>query len=128
MTWESIPRMVLSGGDRFGDAESVVDGPLRLTFAELADRVRVAAGAFASAGIGKGDRAAIWAPNSADWIVAAFGLLTAGGVLVPVNTRFKADEAGDIIGRSGAKAVLVEKGFLGLDYAAEKGAAPRVSR
>ena len=122
MTWQTIPRMVLSGADRFGDAEAVVDGPLRLTFAELADRVRVAAGAFASAGIGKGDRAAIWAPNSADWIVAAFGLLTAGGVLVPVNTRFKADEAGDIIGRSGAKVVLVEKGFLGLDYAAEEGA------
>jgi len=54
MTWENIPRMVLSGGDRFGDAEAVVDGPLRLTFAELADRVRVAAGAFASAGIGTG--------------------------------------------------------------------------
>jgi acyl-CoA synthetase (AMP-forming)/AMP-acid ligase II len=121
MTWENIPRMVLSGADRFGDAEAVVDGPLRLSFTELADRVRVAAGAFASVGIGKGDRAAIWAPNSADWIIAAFGLLTAGGVLVPVNTRFKAEEAGDIIGRSGAKAVLIEKGFLGLDYAAPPG-------
>jgi acyl-CoA synthetase (AMP-forming)/AMP-acid ligase II len=108
--------MVLSAGDRFGDAEAVVDGPLRLTFTELTDRVRVAAGAFASAGVGKGDRVAIWAPNSAEWIIAAFGLLTAGGVLVPVNTRFKADEAGDIIRRSGAKAVLVQKGFLDLDF------------
>ena len=81
--------MVLSAADRFGDAEAVVDGPLRLTFAELADRVRVAAGAFASAGIGQGDRVAIWAPNSAEWIVAAFGLLAAGGAVVPVNTRFK---------------------------------------
>jgi acyl-CoA synthetase (AMP-forming)/AMP-acid ligase II len=113
--------MVLSAADRFGDAEAVVDGPLRLTFAELAGRVRVAAGAFASAGIGKWDRAAIWAPNSAEWIIAAFGLLTAGGVLVPVNTRFKADEAGDIIRRSGAKAVLVQKGFLGLEYDAPPG-------
>jgi acyl-CoA synthetase (AMP-forming)/AMP-acid ligase II len=54
-------------------------------------------------------------------MIAAFGLLTAGGVLVPVNTRFKAEEAGDIIRRSGAKAVLVEKGFLGLDYEAPPG-------
>jgi HIP---CoA ligase len=98
-----------------------VDGPDRLSFADLARRVRVAAGAFASAGVGNGDRVAIWAPNSAAWIVAAFGLLTAGGVLVPVNTRFRADEAGDIIQRSGAKAVLVEKGFLGLDFAAPPG-------
>jgi HIP---CoA ligase len=116
MTWETIPGMVLSAEERFGDAEAVVDGPLRLSFAELAGRVRVAAGAFASAGVGKGDRVAIWAPNSAEWIIAAFGLLTAGGVLVPVNTRFKAEEAGDIISRSGAKAVLVQQGFLGQDY------------
>jgi len=110
--------MVLSAGDRFGDAEAIADGPLRLNFAELADRVRCAAGAFAAAGIGKGDRVAIWAPNSANWIIAAFGLLTAGGVLVPVNTRFKPAEADDIIRRSGAKLVLVEKGFLGLDFSA----------
>ncbi|MGV9744362.1 FadD3 family acyl-CoA ligase [Rhodococcus zopfii] len=118
MTFRTIPEMVLSVGDRFGDAEAVVDGDLRITFTELVDRVRRAAGALASAGIDKGDRVAIWAPNSAEWIVAAFGILTSGGVLVPVNTRYKAQEADDIIRRSGAKAVLVQHGFLGLDFQA----------
>jgi acyl-CoA synthetase (AMP-forming)/AMP-acid ligase II len=108
--------MVLSAADRFGDDEAVVDGPLRLTFVELADRIRSSAGAFAEFGIGKGDRVAVWAPNSAEWIIAAFGLMTAGGVLVPVNTRFKAEEAADVVARSGAKAVLVQKGFLGADF------------
>jgi HIP---CoA ligase len=119
--WETIPEMVLSAADRFGDAEAVVDGPLRLTFTQLVERIRCAAGAFADQGVGKGDRVAIWAPNSAEWIIAAFGLLTAGGVLVPVNTRFRIDEAGDIIVRSGAKAVLVQKGFLDQDYTAPAG-------
>jgi HIP---CoA ligase len=119
--WRTIPEMVVSAADRFGDAEAVVDGSLRLTFTQLVDRIRCAAGAFAEAGIGKGDRVAIWAPNSAEWIIAAFGLLTAGGVLVPVNTRFQVAEAGDIICRSGAKAVLVEKGFLGRDFAVPAG-------
>jgi HIP---CoA ligase len=119
--WETIPEMVLSAADRFGDAEAVVDGPLRLTFTEVVDRIRCAAGAFAGLGIKKGERVAVWAPNSADWMIAAFGLLTAGGVLVPVNTRFKSEEAADIIGRSGAKAILVEKGFLGQDYTAPAG-------
>ncbi|NMD60227.1 UNVERIFIED_ORG: acyl-CoA synthetase (AMP-forming)/AMP-acid ligase II [Nocardia globerula] len=118
MKWQTIPEMVLSAADRFGTAEAVVDGPVRITFVELADRVRRAAGALASIGVDKGDRVAIWAPNSAEWIIAAFGILTAGGVLVPVNTRYKADEAADIIRRSGAKAVLVQKGFLGLEYSA----------
>jgi HIP---CoA ligase len=113
--------MILSAADRFGDAEAVVDGPLRLTFSELVERIRCAAGAFTHLGVGKGERVAIWAPNSAEWILAAFGLLTAGGVLVPVNTRFKMEEAGDIIVRSDAKAVLVQKGFLGQDYTAPAG-------
>jgi acyl-CoA synthetase (AMP-forming)/AMP-acid ligase II len=114
--WETIPEMVLSAADRFGDAEAVVDGSLRLSFTELTDRIRRAAGAFAELGVEKGDRVAIWAPNSAQWMIAAFGLLTAGGILVPVNTRFKTEEAADIINRSGARAVLVEKGFLGQDF------------
>jgi acyl-CoA synthetase (AMP-forming)/AMP-acid ligase II len=113
--------MVLSAADRFGDAEAVVDGPLRLSFTEIVDRIRCAAGAFNDLGIEKGERVAVWAPNSAEWMIAAFGLLTAGGVLVPVNTRFKADEAADIIGRSGAKAVLIQEGFLGQEYAAPAG-------
>lgn len=108
--------MVWSVGDRFGDAEAVVDGELRLSYRQLADRVRRAAGAVAGLGIDKGDRIAIWAPNSAHWLIAAFAALTAGAVVVPVNTRFKPDEAGDIITRSGAKAVFIEKGFLGQDF------------
>ena len=114
--WQTIPEMVLSAADRFGDAEAVVDGPLRLSFAEVVDRIRCAAGAFADLGVSKGERVAIWAPNSAEWMIAAFGLLTAGGVVVPVNTRFKPEEAADIIGRSRAKAVLVQKGFLGQEH------------
>jgi acyl-CoA synthetase (AMP-forming)/AMP-acid ligase II len=113
--------MVLSAADRFGEAEAIVDGQLRLTFTDVVERIRCAAGAFADLGVGRGERVAIWAPNSAEWIIAAFGLLTAGGVLVPVNTRFKTEEAGDIIVRSGAKAVLVQKGFLGQDYPAPSG-------
>lgn len=115
-SWQTIPEMVLSAADRFGDAEAVVDGPLRLSFTELAQRIRKASGAFAEFGVDKGDRVAVWAPNSAEWIIAAFGIMAAGGVLVPVNTRFKTDEAADVVARSGAKAVMVQKGFLGQDF------------
>ena len=107
-----------SGVADFGDAEAIVDGPLRFTFAEVVERIRCAAGAFADLGIGKGDRVAIWAPNSAEWIIAAFGLLTAGGVLVPVNTRFKGEEVRYILERSGARVAFTVSEFLGVDYAA----------
>ncbi|MEU5755901.1 FadD3 family acyl-CoA ligase [Streptomyces sp. NPDC047829] len=119
--WRSIPELVRSAADRFGDDEAVVDGDLRLSFSELANRVRRTAGAFASAGVGPGDRVALWAPNSAEWIVAAFGLLTAGGVLIPVNTRFRDEEAHDIVVRGGAKALLVQNGFLDREFTAPPG-------
>ena len=49
--WETLPELVTSAADRFGDAEAVVDGPLRLTFADLVSRIGCAAGAFADLGI-----------------------------------------------------------------------------
>ena len=119
--WRGIPELVLGAAERFGDAEAVVDGDVRLGFGELADRVRRTAGAFASAGVGPGDRVALWAPNSAEWIVAAFGLLTAGGVLVPVNTRFRDEEAHDIVVRGGAKLLLVQNGFLEREFTGPPG-------
>jgi acyl-CoA synthetase (AMP-forming)/AMP-acid ligase II len=122
LEWRSIPHMALSAADRFGDAEAVVDGPLRLTFTQLTDRIRTAAGAYTrELGIRRGDRVALWAPNSADWITAAFGLLAAGGVLVPVNTRFREAEAHDVVRRSGAKALLVRQGFLDREFTAPDG-------
>jgi acyl-CoA synthetase (AMP-forming)/AMP-acid ligase II len=117
MSWETIPELVRSAADRFGDDEAVIDGSARLTFRDLAGRVLVAAGAFRDAGVGAGDRVALWMPNSAEWIIAAFGLVSAGGVLVPVNTRYKASEAAEVISRGGAKFTLVQQGFLGTDYA-----------
>ena len=59
---------------------------------------------------------ALWAPNSPEWILAVLGLFQAGAVLVPVNTRFKGVEAGDILARSGARALVTVTDFLGTDH------------
>jgi acyl-CoA synthetase (AMP-forming)/AMP-acid ligase II len=61
---------------------------------------------------------AIWAFNSAEWIVAVLGLFQAGAVLVPVNTRFKGQEAADLLSRSGARLLLTVTDFLGTDFVA----------
>jgi acyl-CoA synthetase (AMP-forming)/AMP-acid ligase II len=118
LRWTSVPGLVASAAERFGDAEALVDGELRLSFSELeAEALRVTAAAMA-AGIGPGDRVAIWAPNMAEWVLAALGLLGAGAVLVPLNTRFKGPEAAYVMKRSGAKALFSVRGFLGIDYPA----------
>jgi acyl-CoA synthetase (AMP-forming)/AMP-acid ligase II len=118
VTWPSIPAMVRDAAARFGDAEAVVDRDRRVSFVELAAGVDGVARALMAAGIERGDRVAVWAPNSLEWIVAAFGVTAAGGVLVPVNTRFKGAEAAYILGRSGARVLFTVRGFLDTDYPA----------
>ena len=114
--WGTIGRLVMASAERFPEVEALVDGDLRLTFPQLRDAVFEAARAHIAAGVGPGDRVAIWAPNIAEWVIAGLGAVTAGAVLVPLNTRYKGTEAADIIRRSGASVLLCVNGFLGNDY------------
>jgi acyl-CoA synthetase (AMP-forming)/AMP-acid ligase II len=118
LTWSTIPAMVRDAAHRFDDAEAVVDGARRVSYRELSASVGAAARALLASGIERGDRIAVWAPNSLEWIVAALGVTTAGGVLVPVNTRFRGAEAAYVLERSGARAVFTVRGFLDTDYPA----------
>jgi acyl-CoA synthetase (AMP-forming)/AMP-acid ligase II len=116
--WPSIPAMVRDAARRDADGAAVIAGSQRVTYGELLDRVSAAARALMGAGTEPGDRVAVWAPNSLEWIVAALGITMAGGVLVPVNTRFKGAEAGYVLARSGARVLFTVRGFLDTDYPA----------
>jgi HIP---CoA ligase len=115
MSFASIPAMVAATVERHGDGLAVVDGDARLTYAELDDRAAEFGAALVAAGVEPGDRVAIWAPNGGRWIVAVLGLLRAGAVLVPVNTRFKGAEAADILRRSHARVLVTVTDFLDAD-------------
>ena len=118
VTWPTIPAMVRDRARRFADAEAIVDGARRVDYATLQEMVDGAARALIASGIERGDRVAVWAPNLLEWIVAALGITTAGGVLVPINTRFRGAEAAYILQRSGARALFTVRGFLDTDYPA----------
>lgn len=114
----TIPAVVEAAAQRFSTAAAIVDGERTLSFAALwADSLK-AARAFAGAGLAKGDRVAIWAPNSLDWIVACVGAQAAGCVAVTLNTRLKGPEAAYILNKSGARMLLTVQSFLGTDYPA----------
>ena len=111
-----MPRLVDDAARRHGATEALVDGDVRLTYAQLAGEVDRYARGFMAAGVGARDRVALWAPNCAEWMLAALGLLRAGAVLVPLNTRFKGGEAAYIVRDAGASALVTVRGFLGTDY------------
>lgn len=113
--YRSIPAMALAVAERFGEAVAVIDGDVQLSFQEVADEMLAVAKGLAALGVEPGDRVAVWAPNSARWIVSALGVLASGAWLVPVNTRFKGTEAAHVLRTAGAAAVLCVNGFLGAD-------------
>jgi len=113
----TIPRLVQDSASRFADRLAFEDDGRKLRFDELGALALRSARAFIAAGIQPGDRVAVWAPNQLEWVLAAVGLQSAGGVLVPMNTRFKASEAGYQLRKSGARLVFTVEEFLGERYA-----------
>jgi HIP---CoA ligase len=114
----TIPAMMAATVERFGDGLAIVDAGTRLSYAELAEQAGTFAAGLVASGIEPGDRVAIWAFNSAEWVIAVLGIFQAGAVLVPVNTRFKGIEAADILSRSRARLLVTVTDFLGTDYVA----------
>ena len=114
----TIPAVVAWAAREFGDAEALADpaaGGSRLSYRSLWEQVQGVVARAHRGGAGAGDRVAVWGPNDGYWVLAALGALTAGGVLVPVSTRFTGPEALDVIGRSGARVLFVAGDFLGVD-------------
>src|SRR5690606_21485109 len=100
-------------------------GGTRLTFVELDAARRGAAKAVMAAGVKKGDRVMIWAPNTWKWFVAALAIVSAGGVLIPTSTRFKGTEVDELMRRSGATMMFSCGEFLGTYYPDQLGAEAR---
>ena len=114
---ETIPGVVKRAAEVFGDREAIVDGDVRLTFAELAERVERAAGAFIGSGIEPGDRVDLGAERLGVGRREVLGLHTAGAVLVPLNTRFK-ERRPATCSRSRVLALFTVTDFLDTDYVA----------
>ena len=102
----------------FGDHDAVVTPERTLTYSDLRSEVRRAAAAMIDLGVEPGDRVAIWSPNTWHWVVACLATHYAGAVLVPLNTRYTASEAVDILARTAAPLLFASGEFLGADKAA----------
>ncbi len=102
----TVPRLLGWAAQQYGDKTAVRGEAGDISYRALNDLRRQAGRAFLALGVEKGERVAIWAPNSAQWIVAALGLQSVGAVLVPLNTRLQGPEAADILRRAGVTVLL----------------------
>jgi fatty-acyl-CoA synthase len=92
----------------YGEDVAVVDGDVRRTYAELADRCERLAGALPGLGVEPGDRVSVLAPNTGTALEAHFGVPWAGAVLNALNTRLSAEELAYIVDHAGSKVLLVD--------------------
>ncbi|MBF8184577.1 AMP-binding protein [Nonomuraea sp. K274] len=85
-----------------------------ITYAQAEDRIDRAANVWHTLGVRKGDRVAFMADNSPDFLIAWLGLAKIGGVLVAINTGFRAVEASYLVADSEARFALVDPKYLPL--------------
>ena len=114
----TIPEALHRAADRYGDDEALVDGTTRLSFRDVAEQVEPVARALVASGVEQGDRVALWAPNSAIWAITSFAVYAVGAVLVPLNTRYRGEEAGHVLRTSGARLLFATTDLLGSDLVA----------
>jgi long-chain acyl-CoA synthetase len=74
--------------------------------ATVADKALRLARGLRDAGVGRGERVALWAPNSAVWIVAALAVLMAGGVVVPIDDLVDAEQLDAALVSSAARLIF----------------------
>ena len=96
----------------YSDREAVVDGALRLTYAQFFDRCDRWSSALQALGVKPGDRVAYIAPNTHAQLESFYAVPQTGAVLVPLNFRLIADDFRYLINHSGSKIVCAHADYL----------------
>ena len=86
-------------------------GDAALSYAELDDRSARLASLLRERSVAPGDRVGVMLPNVPDFPVAYYGVLRAGGIVVPMNVLLKRREIAFYLEDSGARLLLAWHGF-----------------
>lgn len=103
---------------RFPDREALIDLPSgrRWSYAELDAAVDALGRGLLAAGIAKGDRVGIWAPNVPEWVLMQYATAKIGAILVNVNPAYRVHELKYAMQQSGMKMIVALPEFKGSDY------------
>ncbi|WP_435227227.1 long-chain-fatty-acid--CoA ligase [Streptomyces sp. Tue6028] len=122
----SLAAILAENARRRPDRTALVEGDLRLTFAQVWRRALAEAGALTGLGVRPGDRVALMAPNTADFPHAYYAVAAAGGVVVPVHLLLSASEVEHVLKDSGATLLLCHPAQAGTGAAAARALGVRV--
>src|SRR6478735_2567377 len=102
----------------YGDREALVEvaSGRRWTYAELDADVDALARGLIAAGVAKGDRVGIWAPNCAEWTLVQYATAKAGAIVVNVNPAYRTHELAYALNQSGLRLLFSAEAFKSSDY------------
>jgi fatty-acyl-CoA synthase len=105
---------------RVGDRDAVVscEQGVRLSYAEFDEAVNRVASGLIAAGIAKGDRVGMWAPNCVEWVLVQFATAKIGSILVNINPAYRTHEVEYALRQSGVKLLVSAPAFKTSDYRA----------
>jgi long-chain acyl-CoA synthetase len=120
----NLASIVTASARRSPDAPAIRLGETQLSYSELDDRSARLAALLDAKGVKPGDRVGVMLPNVPEFPIAYYGVLRAGGVVVPMNVLLKRREIAFYLEDSGAELLLAWHGFgeearLGAEDAAE---------
>ncbi|HXV94839.1 MAG TPA: AMP-binding protein, partial [Pseudonocardia sp.] len=102
------------------DAEALVEVQTgrRWTYARLREDADVVAMGLQAAGLRKGDRVGIWAPNVAEWTIVQFATAKIGVILVNINPAYRTHELEYVLKQAGISLLIAARSFKTSDYEA----------
>ena len=104
-----VQKFLENSADRTPDKIALICEGARLTYLELEQQANQLANAFLSLGLARGDRVAVFAPNSIATVVGIFAALKAGGVFVVINHTTKEDKLAYILNNCRATCLLTTR-------------------
>ena len=112
----TFPRLLRRNHDEHGEKRVVVVDERSITHAELDDASRSVAARLVAAGVGKGARVGLLAPNGIEWAATAAAVLRVGGVLVPLSTLLRPPELEAQLRVAGVTDLVIAPSFRGRAY------------
>jgi fatty-acyl-CoA synthase len=100
--------------DLFGKKIGIISGDRQFTYAEFGDRCERLATALVSEGLQAGDRVAYLSFNNHQLLEGYYGVVQAGGIVMPLNVRLSPQEMVAILNHSGARFLMFENDFVPL--------------
>jgi long-chain acyl-CoA synthetase len=108
----NLKLMLESAAERFAGKTAIVMGERRVSYTELEEAANKVANTLIKMGIGKGDRVATIQSSNPEFVTVFFGIIKAGGIAVPLDARYIADELVNIFDDCQPKVLVAESPAL----------------